>query len=216
MDFFTAHGRRPMTFLQVLSAALAAVIVSAGCGGGGGAGAPEAPIRAIEGGVKIDAATRENILKNASDFQQAIFRDGVVTHEEYERATLAEIACLREAGLQFHEGPSTDALGRYYWALFYPAGSDVDRGRAEAQRCKNEYTDRIGMVWSNYRAPNYDEVMQSARDDLAACLREAGFDAPEHPREGELIQFQEPDMTRYALCVRPAQQKHNLPGWGGG
>jgi hypothetical protein len=151
-------------------------------------------------------------MSTASVDQREILRDGIVSYAEYERAALAMANCVGEAGIRFLKPPRANALGQYAFTVIYQP-DQRESGPAAYEECDRKFWREINQAWVHYRAPNEDQVLQSARDDLAHCLRPGGADIPEHPSAADFQEFKQQPTLAFLECLQTVQQSHNLEGW---
>lgn len=160
-------GRRALA-LVLLVAALAVPA----CGGGG----------RTQGDKEAKSLASER-YKTTSDFQKPMLEDGVVTFAEYERATLAEIDCIKKALPSVRvDGPNPTQSD--HPTLEYtlevvgdiPAEQEADFEKSQAE-CHATYLSDVGAVWATQDIPSEEErktLLASLRD----CLVDAGVDLP--------------------------------------
>lgn len=149
-----------------------------------------------------------------SDYQRAILDDGEVTFDEYERATFDAIACMRAAGIivyapldperpGFRDGPALNKQGQYQ---YFPApaseNADYVQFEADKQRCDGEYTSTVSYAWLRGTSLTYEDL-QAARDAIAECLREAGYEVPEHPSGADMMRLAFPPNGQPAPNQQP-------------
>ena len=123
----------------------------------------------------------EQVAAGTTEFQRALLADGEVTFAEYEKATLAAINCLQQAGLVV-EGPHPRG-GHDDRFLDYNYGFDDippdqldamnERMLAVGDACEREYRLDVARVWEHQPllAPARRE---QPREVVIGCLRAAG------------------------------------------
>ena len=151
------------------------------------------------GQFEIPRARLASILQAASDYERPLLSDGILTFSEYETASLAEISCLKDSGLQVIHfdhfsnidlneslpGPKLTSRGKYLYSAVIPADITLEDAQREISACKNRYTATLAFLWAEKIAPGEKEL-QVIRRRIAACLREAGHDAPAEPSQHDL------------------------------
>jgi hypothetical protein len=135
---------------------------------------PRLPVR----DAVIPSKDLPGFMDGASDFQRALFADGRLTFAEYEGAILSLTQCFKDHGLTIVE-LNLNARNKYEMAIGLVPG-DVERSKKSYDQCRQEYYSIVEQVWLQNIQPSESEL-QSARDDLAACLRLRGYELPEHP-----------------------------------
>jgi len=148
--------------------------VTAACQASGLAGNPDGP------GSSVAAAP------TPQEFEAALLEDGL-TFDEYETAFLAFAACAAGFGYELQSDPVLTSRRNYDYQL----GRKLADGESEQRRqdaragfeaCRLRYFDAVQRQWAIQTALDETEL-QAARDHLGACLRAAGYDAPEHPAQ---------------------------------
>ncbi len=107
------------------------------------------------------------ILQTTSEFQREILRDGEVTPAEHERARLAFIGCIEDAGapvtdLHLDENGQITLLG--------VGGEEAD---AIVQRCEAEYYSDVREAWRV--ALRRDDTEQAMFARIAECMAQGGY-----------------------------------------
>lgn len=119
------------------------------------------------------------------EFEAALLEGGL-TFEEYETAFFAFVECAEGFGYKLQSDPVLTSRKNYEYQL----GRKLPDGESEQQRqdaragfeaCRVRYFDAVQRQWVIQTAMNEAEL-QEARDHLGACLRAAGYDAPESSR----------------------------------
>jgi len=168
----------------------------------------------------------------SSDFQLSLIEDGRLTFSEYERATFETLTCLEMGGLQIGHssvagligadapGPRLDRRGRYEYGITGAQGSRPEDAMKTVAKCSAEYSDIISFFWAARVVPSEQEFIQ-ARQKLAACLRLAGYDVPEHPSGADLMRVafppdgqplnNEPTPAFYNDCLQPIKAELDMP-----
>lgn len=134
----------------------------------------------------------ERVAAETTEFQRGMLEDYVVTYAEYERATLAAIDCLEQAGfdvngpyprdgnderfLDFDYGPATTATEE-------AAGPDP-RELSLADDCEQEYRGDVARVWEHQHLLT-PEQREDQRPLVIECLRDNGLEIdPDSTSEG--------------------------------
>jgi hypothetical protein len=107
-----------------------------------------------------------------SDFQAEILEDGFVSPSEYERAVLATVECLRDAGVAV-AGPAWTVDGRFFLYTFTAEEGD-HRALVANDRCFDEYLSDVQEVHAKQTEPTEEELREAAAD-YARCLRSEGI-----------------------------------------
>jgi hypothetical protein len=131
--------------------------------------------------------------------QEQVFADGVVTFDEYRRAVLAAVECVRAEGFQvagpfrFPEPgavlavePGVDPGLRLSWTVTVrDAGEDQRLSEVDA-RCQSQWSYRIEQVWLRKHAPTQEEV-QAWLERAWGCARERGLPLSDPPTEVDAL-----------------------------
>jgi hypothetical protein len=126
--------------------------------------------------------------------QQAIFADGVVTHDEYERAYTAAIQCMRGEGfevegpLRYPDGPLVFTVGadpRLRLTLAARPGDDPEDRFGEVNgRCLAQWSYAVEQVYLRQFAPTEDEF-QAWLERAWECARDRGLPLSDPPTSQE-------------------------------
>jgi hypothetical protein len=129
-------------------------------------------------------------LPQASEYQRALLSDDVLTLAEYETAKLAQLACLREAGLTVLEPVRLNGLLKYKFTVAAP----VEQTEAPKliNNCKEEYADVVDVVWAEVSISFVQETIRESRRLMSECYRSKGLKVEERPwiAEGTATQQQ--------------------------
>jgi len=111
-------------------------------------------------------------LDNADhdQLQRDILEDRVVTGDEYERAVLALISCLRGAGVQVTD--PTPAPGGIYRYLYTSGSQDPRRVDQLYLQCYQRTLAAVERAWAEAHAPSEQELSDArncTRQVLARC-----------------------------------------------
>lgn len=194
---------RPLPGRRVAVAVLGGLLVA----GGGLAAARSAPEEAADDDRTLIAEALAAPLpaepgpdQGGEEFQREVFRDGVVTFDEYERAVLEEIRCIEREGFavegpyRYPEGPmivfapGADPSIRVDWAAVVPDEASEERRLDQVMlRCEMQWRYRIERVWLGKHAPSEAEV-DAWLQRLADCAREHGLSVSLPPTPDEQVQ----------------------------
>ncbi|GIW20446.1 MAG: hypothetical protein KatS3mg065_0742 [Chloroflexota bacterium] len=113
------------------------------------------------------------ILRDTSAFQRQILEDGQVTAAEHERARLAFIGCIEDAGvritdLELDEHGQIDLLG--------VAGEGAD---ATVKSCEETFYGDVREAWRVAIRP--DDTEETFLGRIAACMAENGYRVSSDP-----------------------------------
>lgn len=148
-------------------------------------------------------------LQGTSDFQRERLQDGKLTYEEYESAVLATVKCLRDRGVVISVEPRRVAGNRIEFA--YASNDATDDAASSAyDACYRDYQTLVDIVWFQQNQPS-EETVQRARQALAACLREAGADLPEHPTAADFRQLALAGNQSLPGCQQKTSSEFDLP-----
>jgi hypothetical protein len=133
-------------------------------------------------------------------FQREVFRDGVVTFDEYERAVLEEIRGIERKGFavegpyRYPEGPvivfapGEDPSIRLNWVVVAPDEASEERRLERVMlACEMQWRYRIENVWLAKHGPSEAEV-DAWLQRLADCAREHGLSVSLPPTADEQVQ----------------------------
>ena len=150
----------------------------------------------------------------APDPQRAALADGVVTWEEYVAAVRANTECIRAKGI-----PVTDAViadGRVQKGVVGPIATDAEMERANklVLECNATYLNAVGLQWYRQTMPS-PETFAAAREELAACLREAVVVVPDKDGRPDFASIAQSDPVRFSPCSTKVGEKFGIPGFAG-
>jgi hypothetical protein len=178
-----------------------------------------------------DQKSRAN--KEASEFEQSLLEDGVLTFDEYEQATFAAVECMKSAGFgigpgdgpevpENTEGPRLTSRGKYTYNPFSPPNFNKDEFIRIVTECKRRYSDVVDFFWAIKTAPTEVEL-QTMRASIGSCLRDTGHEVPEHPSSLDLARVMYPPDGKpaagvgppefYLQCAQPVAEEHGLYGF---
>ena len=153
-------------------------------------------------------------IASSSQFQRELLSDGRLTYEEYERAVLATVQCVKDNGIEIakeiHSAP-----GKRIAFEFVGGTTEDERARASAvyEDCYREFEETVDLVWAEQNAPD-EKTLELARDALAQCLRAGGYQGlPAHP-EREDFKLARGHLA-FPPCQRRISQEYDLVGFGG-
>jgi hypothetical protein len=145
----------------------------------------------------------EEMVANASQFQQDILADGVVTIAELETAVRAKVACEVESGVavsDFSFDPDGGGYGMSVtWGAQPPTDSELASRDAIEERCMTEYSIVVEAVFGFQRQPTPLELAEKT-ERVAECMRQYGVDVPEGQTLAELGDVAGEDLRAYARC----------------
>ncbi len=147
----------------------------------------------LTGGVAVISvgAETETDMKQKKD----LIEDAHISVAEYEAAKLAEVACLRTAGVTVQEPVRLDGLYKYRLVLSYPAGRPELSNAA--RECNKEHSGVIDRLWAEVSVPLYQRTISESRRLMAECYRQNGLKADERPQDSTDPAVQE----RYRACL---------------
>lgn len=162
----------------------------------------------------------EAMAPTTSEFQRALFTDGVLTFAEYEKAIYANVQCLDDAGLHARAELNSRNV---YSVTTDPAELNVLHTALAS--CESQYTSVVSFFWAVHTAPSVQDY-QLATDAMARCLIDAGFkDVPEYPdvHEGLVRQFGWVDDGHGGKvhpdgwwdCILRIRTQYNVPAYSG-
>lgn len=168
----------------------------------------------------------------------AIFNDGQVTFEEYERAYTAYVGCIRDAAVaDVVEGPFRFGRDPEANLVIYvgvdptiylhrnvgdaPPTGDVDWQRVDEvdAACKKQHVGAIERRWIKQEAPPLSKAEQRAwTDRLLECAEEKGIEIPEDLSYEEMLNDVGTDPSDDAIMsiMREAFMKGCRPWEAGG
>jgi hypothetical protein len=172
-----------MTVLRILLAA--ALVTLAACG------------EAEQATTEIPPLDVAAVAANTSPSQREPLADGVITFAGYEKATLATVQCLRDAGMSV-EGPhprnGTDS--RYLdftFGMVSDTGESLspqnDKAVSTADRCETTHRSDIARVWE-FQLLLSPEARKEQKG-LLIGLRQAGVDLQSDAPHQECTRFRE-------------------------
>ena len=116
-----------------------------------------------------------SILPETSEFQRAILEDGSVSEAEHERARLAYVGCIEDAGVTVVD-LELDEYGQID-ALTVGGGEDPENDPSPiVDECKAEFYVHVAEGYRLGLHP--DRTEESLLADLSECLRELGYEMP--------------------------------------
>lgn len=125
------------------------------------------------------------ILKEASESQVAILEDGEITRAEHDRAQLAFLGCIDDAGARVLE-KRLDESGLIEELSVVGPTEDSDPDPIVSE-CKQQYYRYVEEAWRLAQLPAGEtEGSQFAR--IAECMAKSGFEVPSDPENfGEMV-----------------------------
>lgn len=147
----------------------------------------------------------------ASEPERAALADGILTFDEYERAVLASISCIQDAGFNIVSTPPTKSPTLPVWVydvsksqpgyrltprgriLYAATGGAYEPAQAAliVQRCKQDHSDSVEFLWTEHTAPTEADY-QALRVAVSSCLRDRGIEAPVRPSAEDLLRIAYP------------------------
>lgn len=171
----------------VLLALLITGTLAVACGSDGdGSGGPN-PIAPGASGTlgaagpkPIPASSLAALLPSASEYETAVLADGMLTLAEYEAAKLAQVQCLREAGLTV-VNPHLNGIYVYRFMVAVESGFGVPPSAVGA--CKQQFAGVIDMVWAEVSAPMAQAIVEESRRMMAECYAQSGLSVDDRPHD---------------------------------
>lgn len=175
----------------IVAGALAAVVAFA-VGDGAAVGGPAGPDQElIEEAMRAPLPGDPGPDVGGRALEREVFADGLVTFDEYERAVVAAIQCLRDEGFtvvgpyQYPEGPLVYSPGddpsiRLTYGVI-DTGDEPRQGQA-LERCDAQWLYRIRYVWLGKHAAS-DAEIQAWLERAWACARQKGLPLSDPPTE---------------------------------
>lgn len=129
--------------------------------------------------------------------QAEVFADGIVTADEYERAMVAMVQCMREEGfdvlgpLRYPEGALSISPGidpRYRLGVVARNVPAAEEGRWSevSGRCQAQWSYAIEQVYLRQFNPTQDEI-RAWLERAWACAKEKGLPLSDPPTEQEAV-----------------------------
>lgn len=168
--------------------------------------ASEPPIQRLNGIElnSLDSATLADLAAGASEYQLRLLEDGKLTLQEYERAKLDEIACLRAQGVVVDDDVRLNGLYIYHYT--YSSGASLSKAEEPIRNCAVEFADVIGLAWSIVIEPVTQDVALRSRAWALECLRQEGV-----ALEDVTWQSSDPGIqSAYRRCVQETQATFDL------
>lgn len=148
------------------------------------------------------------MVATASGFQAALLADGELTPAEYERAVLAQVGCMEDAGY-VAIGP-VPSRGHQIVYNFGAGKSDPDALGTTYDDCYARYLDVVEPVWAYLHQPTEQEK-QAEIHVLSSCLSDAGADVPGSPTYSELLDLV-PEVGEAGIrCVMESYDVYSAP-----
>jgi len=190
-------GERRWAIMGIAAAVLGggatlASVIGAGAVVGGGAGPDQA---LIEEALQAPLPTDPGSHVGGAALERQVFADGHVTFDEYERAVLSAIQCVRDQGFtvvgpyRYPEGPLVYSPGEDpSYRLTYGVIDTADEPRQGEvlARCEAQWLYRIQYVWLGKHAPTAAET-QAWLERAWACARARGVPLSEPPTEDDAM-----------------------------
>lgn len=181
----------------------------------------------LYGSFVIPPGQLATAMEAATKVERPILEDGVISFSEYERLTFAALACLEEGGLApmhypsisrtdgAQPGPLLTSRGEYIFFAQATPGQAYADGRRVWDEC-TKVAPTVEFYWTAIKTEPTEAERQAHRDSIAACLRNSGHDAPEHPSkhdlamvafppDGVIAELNEPDW--FEACHYPANDE---------
>lgn len=170
-------GSRHSRMVRIWSV-LAALALVGGCSGSEeGSPAPADPSAIRQQLSQLS----EQAAQKGFDRQAEMLADGVVTEAEYREATFTFVECLESNGVAYSDFVRYDTLTSFRWDLIplvEESGMTVDEVMALMDSCQEEHQLDVQLGWN---IQDRGEFREGVRDDLRACLAEAGVELEEVP-----------------------------------
>ena len=156
--------------------------------------------------LPIRPGTLETLLPQASEFQRNLLSDGSLTLTEYESAKLAQIACLRENGLEIVGDIGLNGLKMIRFTVASSGPQSV--ATSVISDCKREFAHVIEMIWAEVSAPLIQEVISESRRMMRECYDENSLRVEDRPHDSDDPNVQ----AKYSQCAREMQSVLNMGG----
>jgi hypothetical protein len=153
-------------------------------------------------------------LTFASEEQLEALADGIVTHAEFERATLAMVQCMIDEGITFELMPVWDET-KTRMDFHFIAGTTIEETfvtTAIRDDCNLRHRGAVGHVWRMQTAPSEASLI-AARAALGDCLRDAGLEVSDAPSSSDLTALA--DDPAFWPCAQQIQVEFGIPGFAG-
>ncbi|MGB4861358.1 MAG: hypothetical protein WBO97_02770 [Tepidiformaceae bacterium] len=160
------------------------------------------PVPPIEG-VRVDGEFSKSLEREHLTFAASLSRDGWITFDDYESATMAFIGCASSQGATLRASPEISKRRRYFYALETPPGRDL---RSEILVCRKQYLDPVEFVWAKFN-PVLKQDLAAAEQLMAICLW------PTSSAAGEARIPPDPSELRRRECARSVFEKTGLPDY---
>lgn len=154
--------------------------------------------------TRIGAAELQQAMAAANDYQKDLLKDGSLTLHEYEKAELADVACLKANGYTVSpESPTLSGMAMFEFSVV--GFRDPAAERKVANDCATKYISTISKVWAGVTAGIAQKTIAESRHFMAACLSQADVDVSQRP-----WQSNDPQITQvYSKCSAEDTQKFN-------
>lgn len=204
----------------------------AGCGAGQEVSPPAVSLEWMGGPLTAEVRVPDERLADVrgrvSGYQAEILADGVIEFAEYERATLATVACVESPGVRVMTWPEFGRpaqpglrlVGRGAYRYFVVAADESRQAEAQAfaDGCASEFVSEIQLLWLEGTSLSVQE-RQSARREVAACLVAEGVAIAEDPTPEELNRVAFPPDGEpagrtmdpvYEACAAPVIREYGI------
>lgn len=229
-----AHTATPEALLNrirnhgALAIALVITVLLAACGGGSKSAAPGVTKAAVAPTVgsgrattlaqlndpaltRIDPAELQAVFGTASQYQKDLVASGSLTLNEYQKAELADIACIQAKG--FTVDPSSAKLnGLARYQIKVVGFTDLAAEQDAKGACTRMYTSAVDQVWADITVGISNTVVAESRHFMATCLAADGIQVSERP-------WRSTDPTveaQYRQCSEAAANTYDTGGVGFG
>jgi hypothetical protein len=139
--------------------------------------------------------------------------EGSVTYEAYERAVLATVQCIREAGMGVSGVTPVPGRRLTYIAYGLPGEKDPRPGLRISSECYDSHLRAIDMAWIIATQPS-EQQLDRARGALAECLRAAGESVPDPPSTEDLVRLQQ-SAPAFGECSDAVSKEFDIAFFGG-
>jgi hypothetical protein len=147
-------------------------------------------------GDPVDELDFDQLRADTTDFQREILSDGEVGTDEYERAVLARWECVKESG--FSPDQPEWSHGEFGFGNEMVADTDeqmdalLAKYDAEHERCDQEFTSEITLVWVAQMTMSPAE-RDATRSDVISCLRSVGIEVPDKADDDQIYAAMTPE-----------------------
>jgi hypothetical protein len=142
--------------------------------------------RTVREAGPLPAAILTPALADANEEQRALLADGKLTLSEYQRAYLAWVACMNDAGVPTVAKTTLDGMGEFDTSFTAARREAFERAYAATGTCGTAHMRVVARVWSELMAPVRAALMPATRTWMAKCVTDAGYTAADRPWRTEV------------------------------